>query len=149
MTWFYARDIPLHRDDRELSAAALDNKRESWLQRHDQDTAHIASLFPLITGLPVRLTERVAAKSDFQLYRGRRGTVYGWIPHPDSTVEQVDHELLMDRAPVVIYIKFENATWTIDDLPQGVYPLTATSRTWKVHKARKYLPMSHILTNFE
>ena len=41
----------------------------------------------------------------------------------------------MDRPPVVIYVKFDGASWQIDDLPVGVYPLTPISRTWKVHKA--------------
>ena len=41
----------------------------------------------------------------------------------------------MDRPPVVIYVKFDGASWKIDDLPVGVYPMTPISRTWKVHKA--------------
>ena len=90
---------------------------------------------PLITDLPVRLTDKIAANDEYKLYRGRRGQIYGWIPHPDSNVQEIDNDLLMDRPPLVIYIKFDNAPWKIEDLPIGVYPLTAISRTWKVHKA--------------
>ena len=135
ITWVYAKDVPLHREDRELAEEALENKLASWLGRHDQDTCHIASLLPLVVGLPIRLTDRVQARSELQLYRGRRGRIYGWVPDPRSTVEEVDGELLMSLLPKVIYIQFDKATWTIADLPPGVYPLTAVSRTWKVHKA--------------
>ena len=86
ITWFYARDVPLHRDDRDLSAEALMNKLKSWLHRHDQETGHIASIFPLVTNLPVRLTDKVAANQEYKLYRGRRGRIYGWIPHPQSNI---------------------------------------------------------------
>ena len=134
ITWAYAKDVPLHRDDRELSEEALRNKLISWLGRHDQDTGHIASILPLVRGLPVRLTDRADKNKDLKLYRGRRGHIYGWTPHPHSTVEEVDGDLLMDRMPLVIYVKFDNVTWKIGDLPEGVYPLTPVSRTWRVNK---------------
>ena len=60
--WTVARDIPLHRDDRDLLPAQLDDKRKKWLQMHDQDTAHIASEVPLAHGLPIRLTDAVDRK---------------------------------------------------------------------------------------
>ena len=135
VTWTYAKDVPLHRDDRELSTEALHRKLLMWLERHDQDTNHLASVLPLIVGLPIRLTDRIDNRRDLMLYRGRRGRIYGWTPHPESTVEEVEGDLLMDRLPLVIYIKFDNASWKIGDLPEGVYPMTPTSRTWKVHKA--------------
>ena len=45
ITWFYAKDTPLHRDDRELSEEALQSKMKKWLERHDQDTQHVTSVF--------------------------------------------------------------------------------------------------------
>ena len=59
LTWCYARDTPMHPDDRELKTKSLDDKRVSWLQRHDQDTCNITSLLPLVVGMPVRLTDHV------------------------------------------------------------------------------------------
>ena len=46
LTWCYARDTPMHPGDRELKTEALNEKRVSWLQRHDQDTCNITSLLP-------------------------------------------------------------------------------------------------------
>ena len=51
LRWAVARDIPLHRDDRELPVEQLNEKRAKWLLRHDQDTAHIASSLSLVRGL--------------------------------------------------------------------------------------------------
>ena len=42
--------------------------------------------------------------------------------HPESNVQEIDNDLLMDRLPLVIYIKFSNASWKIEDLTIGVYP---------------------------
>jgi len=83
LRWCVARDVPLHRDDRDLSAEALDAKRSRWLLKHDQHTAHLASSLPLVRGLPVRLTETVDRGR--HLFRGRRGQIYGWAPHPEET----------------------------------------------------------------
>ena len=59
LTWCYAKDVPLHPGDRELTQEALEAKLFSWLRRHDQQTSHIPSLFALARGMPIRLTESV------------------------------------------------------------------------------------------
>ena len=53
MTWCLARDIPLCPKDRELPVDQLNQRRLRWLERHDQDTAHLSSVLPLVKGLPV------------------------------------------------------------------------------------------------
>ena len=116
LTWCYAKDVPLHRDDRELTPEALDAKRCSWLGRHDQDTGHLSSIFPLVEGLPIRLSESI--DRDYQLFRSRRGFLYGWVPHSECNVEDVDGEFLMDRLLVCIYGRFPGAEWRIGDLPR-------------------------------
>ena len=73
----------MHPDDRELKADALEKKRIAWLQRHDQATCNLISLFPLAVGLPVRLTDN--EDRDRHLYRGRGGVIHGWTGHPDAT----------------------------------------------------------------
>ena len=88
LTWCYARDTPMHPDDRELKTKALDDKRVSWLQRHDQDTCNITSLLPLAVGMPVRLTDNVDRRR--QLYRGRRGLLHAWTLHPESTTVETE-----------------------------------------------------------
>ena len=41
----------------------------------------------------------------------------------------------MDRPPIVIYAKYDGASWKIGDLLVGVYPMTPVSRTWMVNTA--------------
>ena len=136
LSWCYARDIPLHREDRDLPSAQLDDKRLKWLEQHDQDTAHLASQTALAFNLPVRLTDTV--DRDYKLWRGRRGKIVGWLPHPDEDRQEVDGEILLSKLPVAIYVYFPGAKWKIaDDLPEGVYPLKPASRTWLVNKSTK------------
>ena len=133
--WCVARDTPLHRDDRDLPLEELDAKRQRWLLRHDQETMHVASSVPLVQGLPVRLTDSLD-RGRF-LFRGRRGTIHGWAPHPDETREDIDGVLLLSHLPRAIYVHFQGATFQIADLPVGVYPVTPRSRTWQVNKRTK------------
>ena len=133
--WCYARDVPLHAGDRELERNTLEGKLYKWLRRHVQQTGHIPSIFPLVKGLPVGLTESVG--SEKQLYRGRRGVIYGWALDPRSLPVEIDDEYMVDRLPLVIYINFEEADWRVGKLPKGVYPLKPRSRTWAVNKSTK------------
>ena len=136
LSWCFAKDLPLQREDRDLTQEQLDAKRRLWLQFHDQQTAHIASQVPLARGLPVRLTD--AVDRERSLFRGRRGVIVGWAPHPMEESIEVDGELLLTKQPLAIYIHFPKATWTIhEDLGVGVYPLTAKSRTWLVNRQTK------------
>ena len=65
LTWAYAKDVPLHPEDRELKQEALLEKLFTWLRRHDQETSHLASIYALAVGLPVRLTENVDRSRDY------------------------------------------------------------------------------------
>ena len=44
LSWCYARDVPLHPEDRDLPQDKLDAKRFSWLRKHDQETSHLPSM---------------------------------------------------------------------------------------------------------
>jgi hypothetical protein len=79
LSWCVARDVPLCRHDRDLDEEQLHTKRCIWLGRHDQDTAHLTSLLPLVQGLPLRLTETV--NRNLRLYRGRREVVDFSVGH--------------------------------------------------------------------
>ena len=122
----------MHPSDRELKPEALNEKRLSWLQRHDQDTGNITSLLPLAVGMPIRLTDNVDRNR--QLYRGRRGFLHAWTLHLESTTLETNGEMLIDRLPLVIYVIFPEADWHIGELPRGVYPITPRSRAWQVNK---------------
>jgi hypothetical protein len=132
LTWCYAKDQPLHPGDCDLPQEALDQKRERWLTRHDQDTCNLTSVLPLAVGMPMRLTDSV--DRDLHLYRGRRVLIHGWTLDPSCLQETLDGEILLDRLPLVVYIFIEGAKWQIGKLPVGVYPMTPRTRTWKVNK---------------
>ena len=126
----------MHREDRDLPDDKLREKRCRWLERHDQHTSHIGSQLPLVQGLPVRLTDAVDRKR--ALFRGRRGTIVGWVPHSEKEREEMDGDWILSHMPEIIYVHFPGATWTIhENLKPGVYPLTPVSRTWEVDKRTK------------
>ena len=100
LSWCYARDVPLHPEDRELPPDRLQTKLISWLKRHDQETRHIPSIYPLAVGMPVRLTENIDRSK--QLYRGRKGVIYGWTT---------------DTLPLAIDERCAGARWTMGGLP--------------------------------
>ena len=136
LSWCVARDIPLHREDRELPEDKLHAKRCRWLFRHDQDTCHISSQTPLAYMLPMRLTD--AVDRDKSLYRNKRVFLIGWAPHPEEERIDIDGEFLLSHLPPTLYIYSPGATWTVhEDLGVGVYPLPQVSRTWKPSKASK------------
>ena len=91
---------------------------------------NLTSFLPLAVGLPVRLKDNV--DRDKQLYRGRRGFVYGWTLGPACVSIETEGEHLIDHLPLVIYVHYPEATWKVGHLPQGVYPLAPRTRTWKV-----------------
>ena len=130
--WCYARDVPLHPGDRELSADKLHDNLISWLTRHDQDTCHVTSHLGLAVGMPIRLTDTVDRTR--QLYRGRRGFIHGWTLNPACIPEDVEGEWLLDRLPLVIYLQFPETARRLGKLQPGIYPITPKSRTWKVNK---------------
>ena len=132
LSWCYAKDIPLHPGDRELKHDALLSKLFAWLRKHDQQTSHLASIYALAVGLPIRLTESVDRSRG--LYRGRKGFIFGWTMAPGCIPEEIDGEFLLSHLPLVIYLYFPEATWQVGKLPVGVYPLKPRSRTWTVNK---------------
>ena len=122
----------MHPGDRDLEAEKLQAKLFSWLRRHDQETGHIPSIYALAVGMPIRLTENVDRNR--QLYRGRKGFIYGWTMAAGCIPQEMDGEFMLDALPLVIYLSFPEAKWRIGTLPPGVYPLKRRTRTWKVNK---------------
>ena len=59
------------------------------------------------------------------------------MAHPEETSEEIDGVWFLDRLPPVVYVEFPDATWTIEGLPRGVYPMPPASRTWEVSKYTK------------
>ena len=141
LNWVKAHDSPLHRDDQALGREQLDAKRFRWLSFHDQHTAGILGLMPLVKGLPVRLSDSVDRR--LNLFKHRRGKIEGWTLHPDETSVVAGGQRILEHAPLCIFVRFEGDEWQIGDLDTGVYPLRPTSRSWFVNvatrvKAKRY-----------
>eukprot|EP00973_Karenia_brevis_P041285 5712836-Karenia_brevis.AAC.1 len=56
-----------------------------WLGYHDQQTAGVKGLLPMVRGLPIRLTDTV--DRGLTLYKHRRCVLIGWTLHPDEASE--------------------------------------------------------------
>ena len=141
LSWCYARDVPLHPGDRDLPHDKMDAKLFSWLRRHDQETGHIPSIYPLAVGMPIRLTENVDRGR--QLFRGRKGVIYGWTMAPGCVPEEIDGEFILDALPLVIYIHFPDAKWRIGKLPEGVYPFEAEIQNLESQQAHWHRSTAH------
>ena len=133
LTWCFARDVPLCVGDREFPRDQLNAKLKRWLGRHDQGTAHLASILPLVQGLPVRLTESIDRRR--KLYRGRRGVIFGWALREQEEPLKLDNELSLPHLLRLIYVQFPGATWDriSDDFPADVFPVSFASRIRKVN----------------
>ena len=92
------------------------------------------SLLPLVVGLSMRLTETVDRKR--KLFKGRRCWLESWVPHPDEAKLEIDGEWVLSHMPVVIYVSFEERNWEHmhEDVSATAFPMTPSSRTWKVNK---------------
>ena len=69
--------------------------------------------------MPVRLTDSV--DRDSMLYRGRRGYIVGWAPHPAEERVAMDGAWALTKMPLAIYVRFENSPWTIHETSEKEY----------------------------
>ena len=46
-------------------------------------------------------------------------------------------ERVLDLQPDLLYLKFENAKWQVDDLEKGVYPMKVTGKIWIISEGTK------------
>ena len=77
-----------------------------------------------------------SVKSTRPLYEeGRRCHVLGWSAHEEEVSKEFHGHVVAAPMPKVVYLQFYNTTWSIGDLPIGVYPMTDNSRNWKVNKS--------------
>ena len=127
--WAAAHDRPLAAADLQLDEPSLRQKRLRWLNRHDQETSHLASLLPLVVGLPVRLTEKVDKK--LRLFKGKRGHISSWTLAEGTVVTACNSGFVLSKQPLGIYVNFPGETWQVaPSLPRGTYLFTPATRNW-------------------
>ena len=72
ITWSFARDIPLFREDRDLPTHQLNLKRAKWLERHDQDTAQCPRMIltkPVSCGKSLRPTRSARSTTNLRVWQ--------------------------------------------------------------------------------
>ena len=84
----------------------------------------------MIRGMRVRLTSTVNKR--LKLFKHRRAYIVGWTLDSDEASAVEDGERRLTHQPMCIYIKVEGATWRVDDLDLGVYPLFPASKKWEI-----------------
>ena len=133
--WIKAQDTALSREDHDLTSQQLRERKLAWLGWHDQKTAGIMGLFPLMKGLPVRCTQTLHRQ--FQIFKNTRGVIVDWEldEREASSFESGRYERVLSHMPRVIYIRFQHATWTIHpQLGHKVFPLRPGPRVWSRDK---------------
>ena len=136
--WVRAQDTPHNPKEIAATPAKVEQKRDRFLQFHDQQTAGIPGLFPMYQDLKARITEKVAKGKHLTILKHTPCIVVGWDLHVGDRVREAGSERLLNYLPNIIYIKFPGATWQIHrGLPQGVFPLRAVTRDWELNKATK------------
>ena len=91
-------------------------------------------MYFLYFGLRVRVTEKVKKGKELTILKHTSGTVVLWELHSGDRQPSSAQERLLSSLPNVIFIHIDDATWQLDGLPPGVYPLTAVARTWTLNK---------------
>ena len=132
--WFTAQDTPNADEFRNMSKPQMQAKRRRWLQKHDQETAGLTGLLPLYKGLRVRATEKTSKQ--LSILKHHSGTVVGWQLHTSDAIVSNAAERVLQYAPPVIYVKWDEKTWTLGDgWEPGVFPMKPVHRTWVVNRS--------------
>ena len=114
LLWVVAQDTPLFHTDPDTEAQELQHRKEQWLQRHDQATAGIMGLLPLLPGMPVRITQTLPELKPWGLFKNTRGSLHGWsLADADATAIPAcrQPELVLQQMPACLFVAIPGATW--------------------------------------
>ena len=86
--------------------------------------------------MKARVTEKLAKGARITILKHTPCTIVGWELHTADKLKTVGSQRVLRYLPRVIFLKFDNAEWTINKkLGKGVFPLKPVSRVWEVNKA--------------
>ena len=88
--------------------------------------------------MPVALTDHVDRSKEKQLLRGSVGSVYGICLRPGQEVTEGSDDVICNKLPHAILVRFHGAAWTVGSLPPGVYPIKVRRSYWYLDKDRQY-----------
>jgi hypothetical protein len=138
--WMVAHDSAQASADTGDRDNVSEHQRRQWLRLHDQQTAGIMGLLPLVRGMPVRFTATVDKARG--LFKNTRGTLQGWCLE-DIDIERLRGdpgaaEMTLRWTPKCLFVKVTDATWTErPGLKPGVYPMEPVYRVWTRDKEQK------------
>ena len=79
-------------------------------------------MLPLYVGMKARVTDNIAKGKNITILKHQSCEVIGWDLHPAGRVRDGSGQRVLTYLPLVIYLKFEGATWRIHpDLDVGVF----------------------------
>ena len=154
LLWVVAQDTPLFHTDPDTEAQELQHRKEQWLQRHDQATAGIMGLLPLLPGMPVRITQTLPELKPWGLFKNTRGSLHGWsLAEEDIAAIPAcqQPELVLQKMPACLFVAIPGATWQHrPGLPPGVACIRPVVQHWKLEAhgtatvARRGFPLACI-----
>ena len=114
------------------------NKVE-WLKRHDRECGDLYGMLLLVEGMPVALTDHIDRNPEKQLLRGKVGYIHSWILHRDESSTYVDGQRILQKLPLVVFVKFPGPSWKLPSLKEpGLYPIKEVKAAWYLDKGRQH-----------
>jgi hypothetical protein len=104
-------------------------QKKKWLQYHNKKGGGQWGAIPLVQGRRGRLIDHID-RSEKCLLRDRSGTLTGWVLDDREGKVPATGDVLLNYTPKVLLVHFEGATWQIDGLDQGTYPLIPIGKYW-------------------
>ena len=132
-----AKDAPSLQALQERPALGLDKLK--WLQRHDRESGNLYGMLPLVKDMPMALTDHIDRHPEKQLLRGKIGRAHSWVLALGEASGTQDGCRMLQRLPVVVFLKFPNAAWKLDGIDEaGVYPIRPKTEPWFLDKGRTH-----------
>ena len=94
-------------------------------------------LFPLLPGMPVRITQTLPELRPYHLFKNTRGRLWDWClaeqdRAPVATASQA--EVVVQAMPKAVFVQVLGATWQHHpSLPPGVAQIKPTVQHWPLH----------------
>ena len=104
--WCIAQDWPLTAEDEVMTPAELQKNREAWLTTHDQRTAGIMGLLPLVKDMPLRFTDTIdRSQKVFKHSSGVLRKVVLEDAEADRVAQLRDNEVVLQAMPACLVIE--------------------------------------------
>ena len=139
LLWVTVQDRPTSGDLLGLRGEALQRRRENWLRLHDQQTAGIMGLLPLVRGMAVRFTATTDRAQ--QMFKHACSTLVGWEIEEvlaETVAMSTAAEVVLKFMPQRLFVQMPKVFGEADadpELQENVYALKHAHRVWHVDKA--------------